>query len=133
MGRGDKNGGLQGEELGWRCIGVLARLGSRESRELRGPHLVQDILVEVGHVSLAGHRAIVIISEVLLQGHGVMRDVQDCVQVVGQHLRQSGSLSSWTPTKTGPKGCSHLPACPLPSWLRLLHMVFSSIITKIHL
>lgn len=52
-----------------------------------GPHLVQDVLVEVGHVSLAGHRAVVIISEVFLQGHGVMGDVQDRVQVVGQHLR----------------------------------------------
>ena len=56
------------EELGWQGIRVLARLGSGE-RE-RGPHLVQDVLVEVGHVSLAGHGTIVIISEVLLQGHG---------------------------------------------------------------
>lgn len=64
--------------------------------EVRGafpmlPHLVQDVLVEVGHVSLAGHGAIIIISEVFLQSHGVMGDVQDRVQVMGQHLRQSGS------------------------------------------
>lgn len=54
-------------------------------------HLVQDVLVEVGHVSLAGHGPIVIISEVLLQSHRVVGDVQDRVQVMGQHLRQRGS------------------------------------------
>lgn len=67
------------------------------------PHLVQDVLVEVGHVALAGHRAIVIISEVLFQSHGIMGDVQDCVQVVGQHLRQSDSLPPCPAAKTGPR------------------------------
>lgn len=60
------------------------------------PHLVEDVLVEVGHVTLTGHGAIVVIPEVLLQGHGVMGDVQDRVQVVGQHLGQRDSLLSCT-------------------------------------
>lgn len=75
------------------------------------PHLVQDVLVEVGHVSLAGHRAVIVIPEVLLQSHRVVGDVQDRVQVVGQHLRQSGSLPSRAPAETGLEGCSHLLAC----------------------
>lgn len=49
-------------------------------------HLVQDVFVEVGHVALAGHRPVVVITEMLLQRHGVVGDAQHRVQVVGQHL-----------------------------------------------
>lgn len=108
---GELRGARRGEWLGsegwkWRCaegtevgvyrgrtcIGVLAgKWGEVEVPPLAGPYLVQDVLVEVGHVPLAGHGTIVIISEVLLQSHRVMGDVQDRVQVMGQHLRQKGS------------------------------------------
>lgn len=63
-----------------------------EGRSPQAPHLVQDVLVEVGHVTLTGHGAVIVIPEVLLQGHGVMGDMQDRVQVVGQHLGQSDRL-----------------------------------------
>lgn len=76
-----------------------------EGRSPQAPHLVQDVLVEVGHVTLTGHRAVIVIPEVLLQGHGVMGDVQDRVQVVGQHLgqRQSDRLFFRTPMRPWPK------------------------------
>lgn len=84
----------------WTQVGVESRsrkLGTGILGEGRGvPHLVEDVLVEVGHVALTGHGAIVVIPEVLLQGHGVMGDVQDRVQIVGQHLGQSDSLLSCT-------------------------------------
>lgn len=32
------------------------------------------------------HRPVIIVLEVLLQSHGVVRDVQHCVQVVRKHL-----------------------------------------------
>ena len=50
------------------------------------PYLVEDIFGEVRHVALAGHRAIIIIPEVLLQSYWVVGDGQDCAQVMGQHL-----------------------------------------------
>lgn len=77
-----------GEDM---CWGAGWEVGRGRGASPAGPHLVQDVLVEVGHVSLAGHGAIVVVSEVLLQSHGVVGDVQDCVQVVGQHLRQRAS------------------------------------------
>ncbi len=51
-------------------------------------YLIQYIFVEVGHVAMIRHRSIVIILEVLLQGHRVVWDVQHCVQVVGKHLKK---------------------------------------------
>lgn len=45
-------------------------------------YLCQDILVDVGHVPLAGHRPIVIVFKVLLQCNGIMRNIQSCVEVV---------------------------------------------------
>lgn len=74
-----------------------------EGRSPQAPHLVQDVLVEVGHVTLTGHRAIIVIPEVLLQGHGVMGDVQDRVQVVGQHLGQSDRLFFCIPIRPWPE------------------------------
>ena len=50
-------------------------------------YLIQDVFVEVWHVSLIGHGPIIVILEVLLQSHGVMWDVQHRVQVVGEHLK----------------------------------------------
>lgn len=35
------------------------------------------------------HRPVIIVLEVLLQGHGVMWDVQHCVQVVGKYLKKT--------------------------------------------
>lgn len=49
-------------------------------------YLIQDVFVEVWHVAMIRHRPVVIILEVLLQGHGVMWDVQHRVQVVGKNL-----------------------------------------------
>lgn len=69
-------------------------------------HLVQDVFVEVRHITLTGNRTIVVISEVLLQSNWIVWDTQDCAQVVGQHLenhdilyladtlRKKGSFSS---------------------------------------
>lgn len=51
-----------------------------------GPHLVEDVPVEVRHVALVRERPLVIIFEMLLKGHGVMRDPHHGAQVVGQHL-----------------------------------------------
>lgn len=53
--------------------------------------LVQDVFVEVRHVALTGHRAVIVVPEVLLQSHRVVRDAQDRAQVVGQHLERSTS------------------------------------------
>ena len=50
-------------------------------------HLIQYILVQVRHVTLTGNWAIIIIPEVLLQSDWIMRDTQDCAQVVRQHLK----------------------------------------------
>lgn len=89
-----------GKSWSSKVLGCWPGWGSGERLEVSRTseaHLVQDVLVEVGHVALAGHGAIIIISEVLLQGHRVMGDMQDRVQVVGQHLRQSGSLPFCTP------------------------------------
>lgn len=91
---------------------MLVRLGSGE--RLEGPHLVQNVLVEVGHVPLAGHRAIVIISEVLLQGHRVVRDVQDGVQVVGQHLRQRAVCLPEPQPKLGQRAAPTSSLVPTP-------------------
>lgn len=49
-------------------------------------YLVQYVFVEVRHVAMIGHWALVIILEVLLQSHGVMWNVQHSVKVVGEHL-----------------------------------------------
>lgn len=51
-------------------------------------YLVKDIFVKVGHITLAGHWSIIIISKVLLKSHWVMWDTQDCTEVVGQNLKQ---------------------------------------------
>lgn len=50
-------------------------------------HLIQDVFVEVRHITLTGNWAIIVIPEVLLQSHGVMWDTQDCAQVVRQYLK----------------------------------------------
>lgn len=49
-------------------------------------HLIQDVFVEVRHVTLTGDRAVIIVPKVLLQSNWVMWDTQDCAEVVGQHL-----------------------------------------------
>ena len=49
-------------------------------------HLVQDVFVEVRHVALAGDWTVIIIPEVFLQSHRIMRDTQDGTQVMGQDL-----------------------------------------------
>lgn len=51
-------------------------------------YLGQDVVVEVGHVTLSGHGPIIVILEVLFQGHGVMWNVQGRVEIVRQHLFQ---------------------------------------------
>lgn len=55
-------------------------------------YLVEDILIEVGHVALIGHRSIIVISEVLLQCLFVMGDAQGRAQVVGEDLKQNRSF-----------------------------------------
>lgn len=57
-------------------------------KEQQWQHLGQYVFVEVGHVAMIRDRPIVIVLEVLLQSHGVMWDLQHCVQVVGQHLKK---------------------------------------------
>lgn len=52
-------------------------------------YLVQYVFVEVWHVPMIGHWALVVVLEVLLQGHGVMWNVQHCVEVVGEHLSET--------------------------------------------
>lgn len=67
-----------------------------KSSELHVNHLVQDVFVEVRHVALTGHWAIIVIPEVLLQSHRIVRNAQDRAQVVGQDLERSTSLMlSW--------------------------------------
>lgn len=61
---------------------------SKTNQQQQSQHLSQYIFVEVGHVAMIRHRPIIVILEVLLQSHGVMWDLQHCVQVVGQHLRK---------------------------------------------
>lgn len=68
------------------------RLVTRGRGELPVTHLVQDVPVQVRHVALAGHGPVVVVPEVLLQRHGVVRDAQHRAQVVGQHLQTSTSL-----------------------------------------
>lgn len=51
-------------------------------------YLIEYVFVEVGHVAMIWHRAIVIILEMFLQGNRIMWDVQDSVQVVRKHLRR---------------------------------------------
>lgn len=55
-------------------------------------YLVQDVFVQVRHVTLAGHRTVIIVPEMVLQRHRVVRDAQDRAQVVGQHLDRDTSL-----------------------------------------
>lgn len=55
-------------------------------------HLVQDVFVEVRHVTLTGHRAVIVVPEMVLQSHRVVRDAQNRAQVVGQHLERNASL-----------------------------------------
>lgn len=50
------------------------------------PYLVQYELIEVGHVPLTGHRTIIIITEVSLEGRGVMRNPQNTVKIMRQNL-----------------------------------------------
>lgn len=50
-------------------------------------YLIQYVFVEVGHVAMVRHRPVVIVLEVLLQGHGVVWDVQHRVQVMRKHLK----------------------------------------------
>lgn len=91
--------GGQDRDEGDRVTGVVKEQGERVQEVwgvgevgTRGTDLVQDVLVEVGHVALAGHRAVIVITEVLLEGHRVMGYVQHRVQIVRQHLRQSRYL-----------------------------------------
>lgn len=49
-------------------------------------HLIQDVFVEIRHITLTGNWTIIIIPKVLLQSDWVMWDTQDCAQVVGQNL-----------------------------------------------
>lgn len=51
-------------------------------------YLIQYVFVEVWHVAMIRHRSIIIILEVLLQSHGVMWNIQYCIQVVGKHLEK---------------------------------------------
>lgn len=53
----------------------------------RFSHLIEDVFVEIRHITLTGNWTIVIIPEVLLQSHRVMWDTQDCAQVVRQYLK----------------------------------------------
>lgn len=55
-------------------------------------YLVQDVFVQVGHVTLAGHRTVIVVPEMVLQRHRVVRDAQDRAQVVGEHLDRDTSL-----------------------------------------
>lgn len=66
-------------------------------------HLVQDVFVEVRHVTLTGHRAVIVVPEMVLQSHRVVRDAQNRAQVVGQHLKRNTSLMIclFTPVHTG--------------------------------
>lgn len=50
-------------------------------------YLVQDELVQVGHVPLVGDGTLVVVFEVLLQRHRVVRDPHHGAQVVGKHLQ----------------------------------------------
>lgn len=52
-------------------------------------YLIQDEGVEVRHVALVGDGALVIVLEVLLQGHGVVGDPHHSAQVVRQHLART--------------------------------------------
>lgn len=51
-------------------------------------YLIQYVFVEVWHVAMIRHWSIIIILEVLLQSHGVMWNIQYCIQVVGKHLEK---------------------------------------------
>ena len=55
-------------------------------------HLVENEPVEVWHVALVGHRPFVVVLEVLLQGHRIMRDVHHCTQVMRKHLRNNSKV-----------------------------------------
>lgn len=65
-------------------------------------HLVQYIFVEVGHVAMIRHGAVIVVLEVLLQSHGVMWDLQHRVQVVRQHLTKKhvGTVSRQADTQS---------------------------------
>lgn len=65
---------------------------------------------------MTGHGAIIVIPEVLLQGHGVMGDVQDRVQVVGQHLGQSNKFLFCILIRSWPKDYESILSAfsPLP-------------------
>lgn len=49
-------------------------------------HLIQDVFVEVWHVTMIGYWPVVIVLKVFLQGYGVMWNVQHRVQVVRKDL-----------------------------------------------
>lgn len=49
-------------------------------------YLVQYELVQVGHVPLTGHGAVIIIAEVSLEGRRIVRDPQNAVKVMRQNL-----------------------------------------------
>lgn len=51
-----------------------------------GPHLVEDVPVEVRHVALVRQGPFVVFFEMLLKVHGVVRDLHHRAQVIGQHL-----------------------------------------------
>lgn len=76
---------------------------------------------------MTGHGAVVVIPEVFLQGHGVMRDVKDRVQVVGQHLGQSNRLLFCIPIRLWPEDRVHL-VCSLAHALPCLAEFSVSII-----
>lgn len=51
-------------------------------------YLIQDVFIEVWHVAMIGYWTVVVILKVFLQGHGVMGNVQHCVQVVRKDLKK---------------------------------------------
>jgi len=54
-------------------------------------HLVQNVFIEVGHVSLTGHGTVVIVSEVLLESRRIVRDPQNCVKIMRQDLQSNST------------------------------------------
>lgn len=69
------------------CLVITVYKGDL-TEQLSFSHLIEYVFVEVRHVPLTGHWAIIIISEMFLKGNRVMWDTQDCAQVVGQDLKK---------------------------------------------
>ena len=58
-------------------------------------HLVQYEPVEVGHVALVGQKPFVIVFKMFFEGHGVVRDLHHCAQVVRQYLKNHNMTIRW--------------------------------------